>query len=49
MWLLEQRSLRTANQIYNWTIFSRAATRSRMKMYTPKNKPIQKTLEYTEI
>jgi len=36
MWLLKQRSLRTPNQIDNETIFTIAATRSRMKTYIPE-------------
>jgi len=32
MWLLQQRSSRTANQIYNWTIYSKVATWSRVRM-----------------
>jgi len=35
-WLLHQRSLRTANQIDNQTILSRATTRSGMKVYVFK-------------
>jgi len=39
-----KRSLHIGNQIDSWTIFSRAATRSHMKVYTA-----QKTVEITEI
>jgi len=37
----------SANPIDNYTIFSRAATRSHMKCIYPKEKP-KKTLEITE-
>jgi len=44
MWLrlVSKRSLHTGNQIDSWTIFSGAATRSHMKMYTSENQTYKK-------
>jgi len=41
-WLLHKRCLRTANQIDNWTIFSRAETRSLMKMHVSEKQTYKK-------